>query len=270
MLQPFLHTGFLALLGAQPQPAPDPPGADGYSLFRPKPRSELRSLSPDRPNTTESAISVDPGHVQLEISVADWTRERRDDLFVVLQTNLKFGLTETTDLQFVFDSYGVEDNAAGNDGEGFGDLSIRFKKNLWGNDGTGSAFAIFPYVKLPTGTQLSNDELEGGLILPYARPLTQDLALGLMAEFDVVYDAVDDDHDLEFLHSAVVTANVTDRLSQYSEFVGVAGERDYLAGLNLGLTYAPNPDLLLDAGVRLGLTDEREDFGLFAGFTWRY
>jgi hypothetical protein len=91
-----------------------------------------------------------------------------------------------------------------------------------------------------------------------------------MAEFDVVYDAVDDDHDLEFLHSAAVTANVTDRLSQYSEFVGVVGERDYLAGLNLGLTYAPNPDLLLDAGVRLGLTDERGDFGLFAGFTWRY
>jgi hypothetical protein len=38
----------------------------GYHLFRPTPRELMRELSTDRPDQTESAYTVDAGHVQLE------------------------------------------------------------------------------------------------------------------------------------------------------------------------------------------------------------
>ena len=45
-----------------------------------------------------------------------------------------------------------------------------------------------PFVKIPTGTAVSNYEWEGGLIVPWSTTLTETIGLGLMAEFDYVYN----------------------------------------------------------------------------------
>lgn len=250
----------------------DPGSARPHGLFNPVPRDRMRDLSADRPDTTESPITVDAGHIQLEISIGDWSRERRDDAVTLMQSNVKFGLDDKTDIQFVFDTWVLENNGGGDDAHGFGDVQIRLKRNLWGNDGeTEDAFALFPYVKIPTGARRSNDELEGGLILPYAMPLTESLDLGLMGQFDAVYDESSEEHDLEFLHTAVLGYPIEGNLGGFLEYVGVLGEgSDYVASTNLGITYESGPDLLLDAGVRLGLSDEADDLGLFLGFTYRY
>lgn len=280
----FIHAAALPsapspLLVQETQGAPQAPTgrADSgsgrpYGLFNPVPRDQMRDLSADRPDTTESAITVDAGHIQLEISIGDWSRERRDDAVTFMQSNVKFGLDDKTDVQFVFDTWVLENNAGGEDADGFGDVQIRLKRNLWGNDGeTEDAFALFPYVKIPTGARRSNDELEGGLILPYAMPLTESLDLGLMGQFDAVYDESSEEHDLEFLHTAVLGYPIEGDLGGFLEYVGVLGEgSDYVASTNLGITYESGPDLLLDAGVRLGLSDEADDLGLFLGFTYRY
>ena len=51
------------------EPLPPP----RYSLFDPVPRQAMRPLSTDRPDQTESAYSVDAGHVQFEFEVAKAT-----------------------------------------------------------------------------------------------------------------------------------------------------------------------------------------------------
>ena len=203
--------------------------------------------------------------------MGDWSRERRDDTVTFMQSNIKLGLDDRTDLQLVVDAYVTEDVTNGEDSNGFGDVQVRLKRNLWGNDGGDSAFAIFPYVKIPTDTDRSNGEFEGGMILPYARGLTDTLDLGLMAQFDVVYDDAGDEHDFEFLHTAVVGYPIHGDLGGYLEMVGIYAEGgDYRASTNLGLTLQPDPDLLLDAGVRVGVTDDVDDIGFFLGFTARY
>jgi hypothetical protein len=40
----------------------------GYTLFRPTPEALLRELTSDRPDKTESPITVDAGHFQLEMA----------------------------------------------------------------------------------------------------------------------------------------------------------------------------------------------------------
>src|SRR5687768_11189412 len=84
--------------------ASDAPQADksGYSLFNPTPASLLRELSADRPDVTESPYTVDAGHVQVELSFAEWGKGSGVEDLAVLPFNFKVGLTNYADVQFVY------------------------------------------------------------------------------------------------------------------------------------------------------------------------
>lgn len=241
-----------------------------YNLFNPTPRELLRELSPDRPDVTESPRTVDAGHFVFEVSLIDWRRDGGDDTYSLVSTNFKAGLSDRTDLQIVFDSYTREDLATGDGAEGFGDVQLRLKYNLWGNDSEDSALALFPFVKIPTGTALSNDEWEGGLIVPFSTQLTDRVGLGLMAEFDIVYDENTREHGFEFLHSAVLGIDLTNALGTFIEYIGITGDSPYQAHGAVGFTFSVSDDLILDCGVQVGLNDAAEDLGVFAGFTRRF
>lgn len=242
-----------------------------FSLFNPTPRALLRPLSADRPDATESPITVDAGHVQIELSFFDYTRSDHSgdvsDAWILLDTNVKLGLLNNVDLQFVFSTYTKE-----TDVDGFGDVQLRLKANLWGNDGGTTAFGVMPFVKFPTNTELSNGEFEGGLIVMLGWDAGATWGLGFQAEADLVYDPVEGEHDVEFSHTVVVGFDVVDPLAAYIEYLGVAraeGETDYQAILSGGLTYGLNPDMVFDAGAQIGLTDLADDLKLFAGMTLR-
>lgn len=246
-----------------------PPDKSQYHLFNPTPRELWRELSPDRPDATESPLTVDAGAYVIEASYFDWRHDNGDDSYTVMATNFKVGLTNDIDLQTVFDTYTWEDPKTGKGAEGFSDVQLRLKYNVWGNDGGSSAFAIFPFIKIPTGTELSNGEVEGGLILPFGTDLADGIGLGLMAEIDWVYGD-EGDYDTEFLHSAVLGFDLTDQLGMFTEYIGIAGPAPYQAYFAGGFTLGLNDDFVLDCGTQVGLNDNSEDLGVFAGFTKRF
>jgi outer membrane putative beta-barrel porin/alpha-amylase len=130
-----------------------------------------------------------------------------------------------------------------------------------------------PFVKLPTGAEFSNDHVEGGFIAMLAWNVADSWGLGFMAEADAVYDPVDDDYDLEFVHTAVLGFDLLDWLGAYVEYIGVVSSdsgTDYDAAFSAGLTYELRRNLVLDLGTRVGLTSAADDLNLFAGMTWRY
>jgi len=244
-------------------------------------QDQLRPLSADRPDATESPITVDAGHVQVEVSFVDYTTSDHDgddfEAWTVGDANIKIGVLNNVDLQFVFGVYGEEtvEPAGGpeTNAEGFGDVQIRTKVNLWGNDGGTTAFGLMPFVKIPTDTELSNGEVEGGLIVMLGWSAGETWGLGFQAELDFVYDEAEDDHDTEFLHTAVLGFDVTEPLGAYVEYVGVASSVsgvDYRVLLSTGLTYALNPNLVLDTGTQIGLAGPTDDLSLFAGMTVRF
>ena len=241
-----------------------------YTIFDPTPRELWRDLSPDRPDATESPYTVDAGAIVIEASYFDWRRNGGDESHTVMASNLKVGLTNDTDLQLVFDTFTWENPRTGAGAEGFGDVQLRLKHNVWGNDGGDTAFAIFPFIKIPTGTALSNGEVEGGLILPFGMDLADGVGLGLMAEIDAVYDEGSDDHDVEFLHSAVLGFDLSERLGLFTEYIGITGPSPYEAYFAGGFTLSLGDDLVLDWGTQVGLNDAAEDLGVFGGFTKRF
>ncbi len=257
----------------------------GYHLFNPTPRHLMRDLSADRPDITESPITVDAGHVQLELSFLDYRRDDRNsdntefEAWTVGATNIKFGLLHNVDLQFVFDAYTDEDTfdeAAGttSSAQGFNDIQFRLKINLWGNDGGETAFAVMPFIQLPVGSdELTSDHVEGGLIFPYGMELSDGWGLGLMAEIDWVYDTDDGNYDTDFVHTAVLGHEIIGPLGGYVEYVGIIsgdGDSDYQSLIGTGLTYALSADLVLDVGANFGLTKSAEDVNVFAGMTVRF
>lgn len=245
----------------------------------------MREMSTDRPDTTESAYSVDAGHFQIELSFVDFSYDGADEgeatarTIAVAPMLLKAGLTNNIDLQLGLDPY-TRDRSTGATAnertgvEGFGDMLIRLKVNLWGNDGGRTALAVMPFITLPTASNgLGSEGFEGGLIVPLAIALAHELSLGLMAEIDFNRNGADDGYVVDFVHTATISRKLFGDLSAYIEYAGFAdlsSEVDYRGYCNAGLTYGLTADTQLDAGLRAGLTEAADDFGVFAGISLRF
>src|SRR5688500_18754281 len=267
----------LALLALPCARAEEPGEKWQYNLFNPTPRELMREMSTDRPDTTESAYTVDAGHVQVESSFVDYTRDEGDggdfDALSVLPTNLKIGLTNSMDLQLAFEPY-IREEFEGESIDGFGATQLRLKINLWGNDGGDTAFAIMPFVQFPTEDDDfgATDHVQGGVILPLAVSLPNEWSLGVMAEFDAVRDGADEDYELQFVHTATVGHDIVGDLAGYVEYIGVTDTENgtgYVSLIGGGLTYGASDNVQLDCGVNFGLSESADDFNVFAGISIR-
>lgn len=263
-------------------------GADksAYDLFNPVPREEMRELSADRPDVTESPYTVDAGHFQIEMDTFRYGYDShlvedgvdRVESYSIAPMNLKAGLLNNVDLQLVLEPYThvrTKSDAGDVDhSRGFGDITVRSKINIWGNDGGRTAFAIMPAVKIPTNQDgLGNDAVEGGLIFPLGIGLSENYSMGVMAEFDWVEDGDERGYHAEFLNTIVFGGTITGALGGYLEFISLTSaesDSDWIAVLGTGVTYAINDDVQVDAGMNFGLTRAAEDISSFVGLTWRF
>lgn len=245
--------------------------------------SAMREFDTDRPDKTESPHTVDAGHVQIELDLATFTTDRdgtlRTRTLNVAPVNLKLGIAPNTDIQIVVDNYvhqRVEDRKTGarQSAGGFGDVTVRLKHNLWGNDGGTTAFALMPFVKLPTSTNgIGNAHVEGGVIAPLAIELSGGLGLGLMTEVDLLRNAADTGYAATFINSATLSGDIAEGVGLYGEvYTEIASERDsrLVATFDTGLTFAIGDDAQFDLGANIGVTDAADDLMVFVGFSRRF
>ena len=79
------------------------------------------------------------------------------------------------------------------------------------------------------------------------------------------------EQEIETLHTATLGIGLTEQLGLYVELVGIAGaQTDYQAIFDTGFTFAVTDNLIFDTGVRIGLNDAAEDFGVFTGMSFRF
>jgi hypothetical protein len=267
--------------------AGESPDKSGYNLFRPTPDALLREMATDRPDKTESAYSVDAGHYQIEMDLLSYTYDRSSaggerlttKALAIAPINMKVGILNNVDLQIIAETYNIQrtkdrDTNSSTRVSGFGDLLLRCKTNLWGNDGGPSALGVMPFVKIPTApSDLGNGALEGGIIFPFAVDLPADWGLGAQAEVDWLQDANSSDYHPEFLNTVTVSHDIAGKLGGYVELLSnVSAERGakWIATFDFGFTYAVTRDIQFDAGVNIGLTDAADDLNPFIGLSMRY
>jgi len=246
------------------------------------PDSLLRDLSTDRPDLTESPYTVDAGHVQLEMDLVAYARDEaggaRAESWAVAPVNVKLGLTRSADLQVIVETHRrdrLTDVATGarSEARGVGDVTVRLKRNLWGNDGGGTAAALMPFVKVPTANdRVGNGAVEGGLIAPLAVSLPSGFGLGIMGEADWLEDADRDGHHFEWVGTATVGRDVAGPLGAFVEIAAgarPAREGDAIVTLDLGVTAGLTPNAQMDAGILLGVSDAADDRAFFLGLSLR-
>jgi hypothetical protein len=161
-----------------------------------------------------------------------------------------------------------------NENRGFGDVIPRLKVNLWGNDGGTTALAVMPYVKLPTNTDdVGNNSVEGGLIVPLAISLPQEVNLGLMTQLDIMRDESGSGHHAEFVNTITLSRGIIGELSGFVEFyssVSTESDSEWVGTFDFGFTYMLTEDIQLDAGAYVGLTRSADDINPFLGVSWRF
>lgn len=277
----------LGIQGAVAADGPEPHDKSGYHLLKPVPEQYMRELSTDRPDKTESAYTVDAGHFQIESDLLSYSFDKNTQAGNDTRTsswsfgtlNLKAGLCNRVDLQFVLEPYSKVRTDDRNSPpiirqHGFGDIQTRLKVNLWGNDGGRTAAAVMPFIKYPTASEgLGNGAYEGGVIVPLSLDLGRGWGLGLMTEFDSNKNESGVGHHTEFVNSITVSHDIVGKLGGYVEFWSlVPNEQNapWVGTFDLGLTYGLTSNIQIDGGVNLGVTKSADDVSPFLGITFRF
>lgn len=261
----------LSLLAASPVWADDSP-------------DKLRDLCAERPGLDTPACTVDPGHLQVEAGLGDWTLDKqsgsRTDTIVTGDFSLRYGVGESTEIRLGWAAYGhsrTRDYASGavDKLSGTGDVTIGLKQNLSSPSGDGFSIAVLPYATLSTGkTGIGAGDWGAGVMLPTSYGLSEVVTLEMMPEWDLAVDG--DGHGR---HSAYGSAAGLDiKLSeQWSMSVEgqVIRDRDpaghttqALAGAYLA--WQPKHRIQLDAGAQAGLDRNTPDVELYFGITEKF
>lgn len=259
-----LTLGSAGLLTFMAAHSPEGASTGRHSLLHPVPQEELRDLTTDRPDLTESAITVDAGHLQLEMDFGVLAMDRATsnlDLTMV-GVNLKIGLWDGADLQLVLPPMGMALNTkplaplgkrrplrpVGND------ALVRFKYNVVGNDGGDFALGVMPFAVVNLGGLDPSVvvPLEAGLIVPMGMDLPADFSVSSMVQLEANHDGP------TWEPGAMVSASVghpllVDEVGIYVESAALLEPSltDSRVLLSSGITWGITPDIQFDAGLRV-------------------
>jgi hypothetical protein len=258
----------------------------GYTLFDPTPDDLMRKFAPDRPTKGFSVRTIDAGHFEIETDLVNYTYSNSSGVttrnYQALDPTLKLGLTNWMDFEVQFNGLQytetVDQTSPFNfqNATGFGDVFLRTKVNLFGNDNGPIGFALIPYVKLPSSSSplISNGAVEGGLIAPLAlRP--GDFIVTLMTEIDDLKSVASNNRYANFVNLVSVSHPVpgTEGINAMVELYSSAGTDPATAPiytLDFGVNFRLNEHVILDVGLNLGLNSAAPKAQVYTGISARF
>lgn len=259
------------------------PDKSRYTLFNPTPTALMRDFNTDRPDQTEGPFTVDAGHFQIEFGTLTYSRDRynsdkeRVDRFDFAQVNLRVGLLNNTEFDLIISPYSyvrTKDKMTRQRQlqKGFGDLTLRMKINIWGNEEGPFAFGLIPFLNVPTADDgLGASGEEGGVHLPVQVSLPGNWDLGA----ETLFAAQRGQSDLHwgFDNSITLGHEIVKKLSGYIEFysqVSTEAHQGWVGTVDTGLVYDIYDNFKIDGGVNVGVTKAATDLQPFFGASWRF
>ncbi len=272
------------LARADDAPAAPAPDKSGYTIFNPTPDSALRSFSTDRPDKSTSPFTVDAGHFQYETDLLGGlydgyaqSHTRTRELFTA-DPVLKLGITNFADVEVAlggYQNYRLKDRTANSTSnfDGFGDVTIRTKVNVLGNDGGPVAIAIDPFFKIPTATRgLGNGVGEFGVTVPIQFSLPLNVTALVVTEFDDFKNLNNTGRHAGYTNLINLSRPITPTLTAEVEFWSQVQTSHVPAQytLDLALAYALGPNTQIDTATYIGLNKAAPDFVAYIGLSQRF
>ena len=223
-----------------------------------------------RPLFTEDTESVEIGSFEMELGF-DFYREDNRDQYYIPSVQLKYGVIEKMEIGGTI-GYLWDDVHEGGRLDGWTDLFVYLKYQLWEEGEYYPAFALKPLVKLPTQTWREHTESRRA---DYALGAIFDKSFGKAAlHFDLVYFLIGDPGESDVLSTGAA--------AEYEFLKGwsVVGEVRYLNKLNtdrkddpLFLNFGLKKKVgwaVLDAAINAGLNSAAPDYGFTVGATFPF
>ena len=262
----------------KPQGGASPGSQDDIPTDKPK----LRAFCTDRPGQGTLPCTVDQGHWQIETDLLNVTYDRGagQETYLFTSPTLKLGVAPRADVEVAIAPYEEVRSFAApgqrpGDLVGVGDLTLRYKQNVFGDYRGPLAAALEPYIILPTARRgLGDGAVEGGVLAPFAVGLSKSLVINLAPELDVKKNQVGSDVHLEEFGVANVTLSlplnlgllleVAARHSQDPQNSHTQVFSDF--ALSLGL----RNDAEIDVGINHGLNRRTPDNQVYLGLAKRF
>jgi hypothetical protein len=229
-----------------------------------------QDLVGDRPDFTESALTVAPGSWQLEAG-ATLTNTDLVETTGLGEVLLRHGLKPGTELRLEIPTYIAVslDTEGVADPSGFGNAGLGLKQVVADGAGSGPRMAVLGHVALPTGSEdVVGADTAFDLVLAAEWDLSSRLALGMNVGGEVVF--ADDTETQQWL-SASLGIGVTERLGAFVEGFTFTDELDdFETALDAGVTYLVNADLQLDARVGTGTGEISDEVFYGVGLVTRF
>lgn len=241
----------------------------------------------DRPDFTESALSVPMGRVQLEGGYT-FTFDREDDTrsrdHTFPEFLLRVGLVEDVELRIgwlgwlMTDELFVDQDDEGRTftrkvrDNGNSDLNLGFKFHLLEQKAWIPEFGIIAAVNVPSGsTTKTSGDVDPEVKLLWSYVLNDRTSLSGNVNF--LMPTTDASRLFQVASSISLGYGLTDRLGSYIEYFGTYPndrDADGAHNLNGGFTYQLTDNLQFDIRAGFGLNEEAPDFFTGAGFAIRF
>lgn len=240
------------------------------------------TLTSDRPDFTESAVTVGQGITQWELGYTysfsnDGTTQLRSHSYP--ESLLRAGmLADWFELRVGWNYASGAAKALGGSQQnyhGSEDLYLGVKLALTPQDGALPAMALIPQAMVPVGSGgLSAGECLPGVNWTYSWDLSDRWSLAGQTQINRALDTVTNRPFLDFSQAASIGFGITERIAGYFEWYCMipdgADVDPTLHYINGGMTYSVSNNLQLDWRVGHGLSAAGDDYFAGSGLVFRY
>ena len=232
--------------------------------------SDKDPLIGDRPDFTESAVTITPGRFQLE---AGFTNTRVEDVNIdsIGEILIRMGVVKNLEFRLGLNSYAITDLPGDDDINGLEDITLGLKFRFLENRCARPDLAMLLSTSLPVGSPEYRVSMsQPRIILAAGWELAPTLSLG--ANLGYAYLAVDEVKFNQVSGSVSMAVSLGERWGLYAEWFGLS--LDHKDGtdlhfVNSGVTFLALANLQFDFRVGRGLNGIDKDDFIGAGLVFR-
>lgn len=233
-----------------------------------------QDLVTDRPDQTESAVTVPAGRWQVESGVS---LTHGDDVEVeeLAATLVRVGLAENFELRLGWAGL-IRERGPGEDLDGAGDGELGAKLVLREENGAAPQLAVIAGTSVPFGERgVSSERFDPALRLCVSRTLSQRLSLGanVGAEWSSEVSAGGGrSTGARGIYTVTLGAAVGERTGAFVELFGdfsLSQHGPPAHTLDGGVTFLVREDLQVDVAAGVGLSEAAPDWFVGVGVSWR-
>lgn len=244
--------------------------------------AKAQDLCADRPGKGTPACVADAGTLQVETSLADWSRTdqgatREDDLLLG-DSLVKYGVGGGIELRGSFTAYEhdrIRDPAGIAIAKGFGDVALGARWRAIDGGDKRISVALQSTVTLPVGNRaVSQGTWSLDLVAPVDVPLSDAWAFNLSPTIAAAADRDGDGRHAAYGGSAGLSYDLSDAVTLGGELWAMRDNdptgHETQASADLTLAWQPAKDWQLDLSSYAGLTRATPDIELVAGLVRRF